>query len=446
MSVNSSSIINWTRGNLAPVLLLTSLFLFISKSLYNVPIGIMALIGVWYSFKYRKQLLQDPFIRTYILLFLCLWVPMLISFADAVNYSRTAATVFPYLRFLFFGIYVLYEIRRPGMIEKIQAAIFIIVAFWCIDAVIQLLFKVDLFGYPYRPGDITGMFYPRNTIAHVTASLSPFYFETIRKRSDRLGWLWLLLLPLFLVILSSGRRAAWIMLAISCAGYLYYLFRLSGGTGLGKRIVPVAAVIGIVCITAIATSQPLQDRISATMGLFRGDYRDFNYATAERLPIWNTAVAVFRDNWINGVGPRGFRYAYRNYSASDDFWVERGAAQPTTHPHQIILEILAETGVIGCIGLALFVYVFYRLIKNRNLLYVCYPSLLAILVAVFPLNSTLAFFSSFWASMFWWLTLMAVLTASISTAQMQAGPTPRPGRRPTFGSGAGEVPENPRYS
>ena len=187
------SIINRTRNNIAPILLITALFLFISKSLYNIPMGIMALIGVWYSFKHTKKLLQDPFTRAYILLFLCLWIPMLVSLVDAVNYGRSAETVFSYLRFLFFGIYILHEIRTPDILNKIQTAVFVIVAFWCIDAVVQLLFKIDLFAYPYRPGDITGMFYPRNTIAHVTASLSPFYFETIRRRSDRLPWLWLLL-------------------------------------------------------------------------------------------------------------------------------------------------------------------------------------------------------------------------------------------------------------
>ena len=425
ISIIPVSIFYRTRNNLAPILLITALFLFISKSLYNVPIGIMALIGVWYSIKHAKKLLQDPFIRGYILLFFCLWIPMLVSFVDAVNYGRSAETVFSYLRFLFFGIYVLVEIRTPDILKKIQVVIFAIVAFWCIDAIIQLLFKIDLFGYPYRPGDITGMFYPRNTIAHVTASLSPFYFETIRKRSDRLPWLWLLLLPLFMVILFSGRRAAWIMLAISCTGYLYYLFSLSGlSAHWGKKLVPIAAVIGIVCMTAIATSRPLQDRIRITMELFSGDYQKIDKATAMRLPIWNTALAMFRDNWINGVGPRGFRYAYKSYSAPDDYWVERGAALPTTQPHQIILEILTETGIIGFIGLGSFVYVFYRLVKNRNLLFQCYPGLLAILVAIFPLNSNLAFFSSYWASMFWWLVLLAVLIGAISAAHGESGSTP----------------------
>lgn len=422
MSALSNFCVNWIRTNLAPILLITALFLFISKSLYNVPIGIMAVIGAWYSFRHARNILRDPFLRNYILLFFCLWIPLLISFADTVNYIRSAETVFPYLRFLFFGIYVLYEIRSPGVLDKIRNAVFIIIAFWCIDAVIQLLFKVDLFGYPYRPGDISGMFYPRNTIAHVTACLSPFYFDAIRKRSDRLRWLWLLLLPLVVVILSSGRRASWIMLAVSCAGYLYYLFRLNSSSGyLLKKMIPVAAVIGIVCVTVIATNQQLRDRINITMGIFSGDYQEFDIATARRLPIWNTAVAMFKDNWINGIGPRGFRYAYRQYSSPDDYWVKNGGTLPTTQPHQIILEVLSETGVIGVVGLALFVYVFYRLVKNNNLLFNTYPSLLAILVAIFPFNTNMAFYGSYWASMFWWLVVMAILSGSIYAVQAQPG-------------------------
>ena len=414
------------RANHAPVLLLISLFLFISKSLYNVPMGIMALIGVWYSCKYWKQLLRDPVIRSHVLLFFCLWLPMLISLVDAVNMRRSAATVFPYLRFLFFGIYVLHEIRKAGVLEKIRAGIFVITAFWCIDAVIQLCLGIDLFGFPYRAGDITGLFYPRNTIAHVTASLSPFYFEMIRRRSARLPWLWLLLLPLFIVILFSGRRAAWIMLALSCAGYLYYLLRLSGSYAwVSKRIIPIALILAVVCVTAIGTSQTLRDRINITMELFSGDYQRIDAATAMRLPIWNTAASMFRDNWVNGVGARGFRYAYSSYSAPDDYWVKNGGAQPTTQPHQIILEILAETGTIGCLGLALFVYLLYRLVKHGHHFMECYTGLLALFVATFPFNTNMAFYGSYWASMFWWLVVVTLLTASIGSKPEQARAVPR---------------------
>lgn len=421
ISVLSAFCYSWLRKNLAAVLVISTLLLFISKSLYNVPIGIMALIGAGYTFRHAREILRDPFTRTYVTLFLCLWLPMLIAFIDAVNYGRSAETVFPYLRFLFFGIFVLREIKITAELDKIHFVVFIITAFWCIDAVIQFLFKIDLFGYPYNPGDITGMFYPRNTIAHVTACLSPFYFESIRKRSDHLRWLWLLLLPLFAVILLSGRRAAWIMLAVSSAGYLIYLLKITGSyVKYRKRIIPLAAIIAVVCAAVIASNQPLRDRITSTMGLFSGDYKQVDLATAHRLPIWNTAVAMFKDNWINGVGPRGFRYAYRSYSGPDDFWVKLGGAQPTTQPHQIILEVLAETGVIGCLGMALFVYLFYRLIKHEKLLTSTYTGMLAILVAVFPFNSHLAFYSSYWGSMFWWLVVMAFLSGSTATSYMSS--------------------------
>ena len=148
------------------------------------------------------------------------------------------------------------------------------------------------------------------------------------------------------------------------------------------------------------------------MGLFSSDYEQIDLATAHRLPIWNTAVSMFRDNWINGVGPRGFRYAYRHYARPDDFWVNLGGIQPTTQPHQIILEVLAETGLIGCLGAALFVYLFYRLVTRQKLLFSIFPCLLAVFVAVFPFNTHMAFYSSYWGSMFWWLLVMAFLSAS----------------------------------
>lgn len=411
----------WTKTHSAAVLLVTTMFLFISKSLYNVPIGIMALLGVWYTFRYAEQILRDLFTRTYILLFLCLWLPMLVAYIDAENYGRSAETVFPYLRFLFFGIFVLHEIRKPAVFDKIRIVVFIITAFWCIDAIIQLLFKIDLFGYPYMSGSITGMFYPRNTIGQVAACLSPFYFEAVRKSSDRLRWSWLLILPLFAAILMSGRRSAWIMLAVSSTGYLYYLVKITGSYAqYRKRIIPLAAIIAGVCAIVITTNQPLRDRVHATMGLFSSNYEQIDLATAHRLPIWNTAVAMFRDNWINGVGPRGFRYAYRRYATADDFWVNLGGAQPTTSPHQIVLEVLTETGVIGCLGVALFVYLFYRLVKHQKLWFSTYLGLLAILVAVFPFNTHMAFYSSYWGSMFWWLVVMAFLSGTTATSYMSS--------------------------
>jgi hypothetical protein len=76
------------RGNMPLILLAITLFLFISKSLYNVPIAIMALIGLYKTIRSPRDVWDDQLTRLFIILFMCIWIPLLISLIDAVNISR----------------------------------------------------------------------------------------------------------------------------------------------------------------------------------------------------------------------------------------------------------------------------------------------------------------------------------------------------------------------
>lgn len=401
---------NWLKSNLAFLLMLSALILFTSKSLYNIPIGIMSLIGLFRFIKSPALIWSTPVARAFTILFLCLWLPLLISFIDAVNYQRSAQTVFPYLRFLFAGLFVIQEIDKPHTLNKLKLVIFCIIAFWCIDAVIEFLFKTDLFGNPYRPGTISGIFYPEITAGHVTAALSPLYFESIRAHSKQHKWLWLLLIPLFMVVLLSARRAAWIMLAVSCSGFVLYLLKRSHyDKTLVKKLCVLAVVIIASMSLVVAAHKPLQARIQVTMGLFSGDYQIINEATATRLPVWRTAINIFQDNWINGIGPRGFRFVYQDYSHADNPFFKNGQ----THPHQLLLEVLAETGMIGLLGLLLFTLVFIRFLLQQDLVMALWPWWLAVLTAVFPVNTHMAFYGSYWSSIFWWLLILTFTAASI---------------------------------
>jgi len=396
------------KSNLAFILLLLTLVLMVSKSLYNVPVSIMAIIGLTRMIRSPRLVFADPLIRVYSVLFLCLWLPLLISLPDAVNVGHSARTVIPYLRFLFMGIYVLLEKDNILVYSRLTAAVFCVAVFWGVDATIQYIFGTNLFGYPYQPGHITGMFYPDNTIAHVLAALSPLYFESVRIYSKKYRWVWLAILPLLVVILLSGRRAAWIMLAISVAGYLFYLFRHTGIGHSARRNLLLIILAGLATtLVVILTSTPLQDRMAVTAGLFSLDYELTDLATARRLPIWETAVEIFRHNWINGVGPRGFRYVYQQYSSNNNFWHETG----TTHPHQLLLEVLVETGVIGFVGLALFAWIFcsFFMVKARASSTV-FPWILSIFLVMFPFSTNMAFYGSYWASVIWWFLVVAFVS------------------------------------
>lgn len=401
----------WGKDNLAVLLMLAALFLFASKSLYNIPVGIMALIGLYRLLAHSSAVFNNPLTKVFCVLFLCLWVPLLVSLIDAVNPARSAQTVFPYLRFLFAGIYIIYETRSKSLWEKLSLGAFFIIVFWCLDALIQYVLGFDLFGYPRLRGQIHGVFYPEITIGHVTAALSPLYFHGVYTYGKRCRWLWLLLLPLFLVILLSGRRAAWIMLIVGIAGYALYLFKLPDRKVL-KRLAVIGAVFLSIAIMVVINNKEFKHRVELTAGLFSGDYATIDKASAWRLTLWHTSLTVFQDNWINGIGPRGFRYVYTQYSDTGDEFHSQGQ----THPHQLVLEVLTETGVIGLAGLILFVYFFHRFVRKRRLGMAVYPCWLAVLVATFPINTHMAFYGSYWSSLFWWLMMLFFAATASSPA------------------------------
>lgn len=409
-----ANILSWLKNNLAALLVLLALALFVSKSLYNYPVGIMAVLGLYRFIRAPKQLWEHVHGRIILSLFLCLWLPMLFALPDAVSFEHSLETVLGYIRFLFMGVYLLTELKTPGAKNFLLVGIFFLVSFWCIDATVQVLFSINLFGYPYEERHITGMFYPKNTIAHICAGLSPLYFELIRQKYRQNKSVLLLLFPLFIVILLSGRRAAWIMLFVSVSGYLgfYIMTRTSAAISAKQVLLPGLVMFAILATVAI-THEPTNRKIKTTLGLFSYNYETVDQATARRLPLWFTSLRMAKDHWINGVGPRGYRHAYSDFTNDDDYWKESGQ----THPHQLLLEVLTESGVIGLLGLLLFLLIFYRFAVSSAVEPPLFPWAWAVLVVIFPINTHMAFYGAYWSSFFWLLLASCLVAASPATRE-----------------------------
>ena len=409
-----NKITSWTNDNYAWLLILSGLLLFSTKTLFNIPMGIMAILGLYQVIKSHQSILGDRRVKYLLAIFLCLWLPMLISLTDAVNLSRSSATVFSYVHFLFAAIFIVFSLQSIETRNKIQKGIFIIVCFWCIDALIQFSIGKNLFGYPYVPPQLTGMFYPKVRLGHVVAVLSPFIFEYIRQRFNTRPWLTLIIIPVCVVVLLSGKRVAWIMFFIAVALYLVYLWIAV------KQISPKAIIISI--ILGLGTSfllytfhQPFQHRLDQSLGVFSYNYEKADIASARRLDLWETSLKIFHTNWVNGIGPRGFRNTYSKYADKDNYWMKNGLSGQT-HPHQFLMEIAAETGIIGIIGYLLFwlalATTIWREYKSKNTSYIAWS--LCVIVAMFPLNAHLAFYGSYWSSFVW-------LILPISAAWLNTG-------------------------
>ena len=163
----------------------------------------------------------------------------------------------------------------------------------------------------------------------------------------------------------------------------------------------------------------LRTRLHDTSGLFSSNAQAIDAATAYRLTLWRTGARIFADHWLTGIGPRGFRHIYADYAAPDDFWIKRiGSGQ--THPHQFMLEIAIESGVIGLAAFIAFYVLLLRLLSRPTTGRVVPVWLLGAAVAWLPLNAHLAFYGAYWSTLAWLLLAVGLAETRVPVARHQA--------------------------
>lgn len=397
----------FVRDNHAWLLVAAALLLLSTETLSLVPQGIMAALGLYHVIRHQREIYQDKAIRALLVLFLCLWLPQLASLIGAVNLERSAKSALLYPLYLFCGVFILRELTRPGNLSRLCLALLLIVVFWCVDALIQYATGTNLLGYPYQDGMLSGMFHPKLRLGIILAVLVPVALEALRNVNRDSLYPWLLLIPFIVVVLLSGRRSAWLMLIIGLSAYLpLAVLSLSSKA---RYIITGALCVAVLLVGTVYFKSPdINRRIVVLTGMLGSEYQA-ERATSMRTPIWDTAYNMLQDNWLNGVGPRGFRYAYRNYADEDNYFVRRGQ-DGQTHPHLVFLEIAVETGAIGLVGFILFylIVLHYWWRGRRSLSSAAWTS--ALLAATFPLNAHLAFYGSYWSG-FLWLLVACMLAA-----------------------------------
>ena len=148
-------------------------------------------------------------------------------------------------------------------------------------------------------------------------------------------------------------------------------------------------------------STDFQQRIERSMTIFNGSEAGIDFALADRLPIWKTAWNMFENHPVNGIGAHAFRKAYPDYASADDVWQQQGGVG--MHAHHWLLEILAETGLIGLLifGFALFKLLEFSKHHNNNDYSWAY--FIALIAAFLPIASTYSLFASFWSICLWFI-------------------------------------------
>jgi O-antigen ligase len=370
-------------------------------------LGALASLAVlsWRRFRDGTALIGREAWALVTALFFCYWLPQLFSAFDAIDSARAWREVLQDLRYLPFMWLVAIAVAARRGRRIVFTGLGVIALFWTLDAAVQAMTGYSL-GGQNTSDRLSGIFGADNLkLGLVLAALSPFALDSVARRFHAAGWIVVALL-LGSVLLLAGSRGSWLM---------YGLVMVASGwrrLGRNKLLIVMAAGALLGSLLAFSFSAQFADRIERSAEIFSGDAHGLDEALSGRWSIWRAAAGMIAAHPINGVGTRGFRDAYAKYAAPDDFWLSRGQSG-ALHAHQIVMEVLAETGLIGLgiwlMGAALALRA-WRWAMPAARARSAVPAL-ALAVTAFPLNTSLAFYSNFWGGVF--LLLLALFAGAL---------------------------------
>ncbi|MEO7062293.1 MAG: O-antigen ligase family protein, partial [Dokdonella sp.] len=309
----------------------------------ELPLACLALAGL-VLLAQRRIDLREPATHLVLALFACYWLPALLSGLSAVEPEKSASTIASTLRFLPFGLFVVWALRDAARWTTLTVAIGVVVALWLVDAYVQMATGYSLGGVA-EAERLSGIFGAGNLkFGPVLATLSPFVLLGARACWGRRG-LALAFVLLAAPILLAGSRAAWLSYALVSVLVAWHETR--NVRWFAAVLVALAIAFATLATLALHDSTRFDARIDRSLLALHGTEHAVDEASAGRLSIWRTALAMSAAHPLTGVGVRGFRYAYPHYATPGDRFVDTTSDTGASHAHQIVLEVLSETGAIG---------------------------------------------------------------------------------------------------
>lgn len=393
-------------------------------------LGALAAIAMLLLSRFRggMTLLSGPAWALTSVLFAAYWLPQVVSTFDAVDPLRAfgeSATDLRYLPFLWLAASAVANARGRRITF---GGLAVIVLVWTIDALLQaltdtspLFFGLDSIKQAVsgrsmcsaeemaRVDRLGGVLGPCNLkLGQVLASLSPFAMYAVGRRFGAGGWV-VAAAAVGTVVVLAGSRASWITFGL--------VLVLSGWRLLGWKKLAAVFAFGLVSLLVLGlTSDQVSKRLERTASALTADEQGVDSALSGRGRIWGAALCMVRTHPFNGIGARGFREAFPACDPQPTEEAEWGKG-PAFHAHQIVLEVLSETGGFGLLlwlagaALAWRAWRFAEAAARER----ARPAMLALAVTVFPFNTHLAFYSTFWGGLT--LLLAALYAGSLLGAR-----------------------------
>lgn len=356
--------------------------------------------------KYFK--LKNFFDNYFFKFFFVFWIIISLRslFSEDIYFSLKSSL--PFIRFAIFALAIQYLIQNNS--KRIFILLMILSPLLCIvaaDGLFQFYSGVNILGHPLPElaGRLSGFFKDELIIGSYIARFSPiliglYYYSKYLKyiRSNLDYYLIIFIFFLLLVVFCSGERVSTIYLITS---FCLLIFILDAKL-INKIILTLTAITFLTLV--IINSERIKERLIfntlESTNLVNQD--TFNY---KKLYIYSVAhhshilaaYDIFKENILFGSGVKMFRKICDKRHNVNEY-------SCTTHPHNLIMQFLSETGILGLLFyfLSLF-YVLLKLLKIFKLKILNRISdfhrcqfffLTALLISLFPILPSGSFFNN----------------------------------------------------
>lgn len=277
------------------------------------------------------------------------------------------SSIFTFRHALFvFAFYYLY-INKILNLNLLNLILIFVSLFLLIDASYQYKFDNNIFGYKILHPNRASSFFGDELIMgsytfRILALIIPltFFLNANFSKNKTLIKLSLIFFILFVLLILSGERLAFFLFLI----YFFCIISLFVKKYLNKLFIFFLAISVVIFI--LKMNDNFSKRlIYATMDnltsfVFKNNVEKENILSLSEMHDhhYTTGMNMFKDNILFGQGPKMFRIK------CNDIKFRYGEHACSTHPHNIIIQFLAELGVIG---ISFLVYFYYSLFSNVKL-------------------------------------------------------------------------------
>lgn len=358
-------------------------------NVFHILISIFFLIEIYKEKKF--YFFKDYFF--YLLVFL--WISFLINLFFSSNPEAGLSRSIGFVRFilLIFAIKYIFLYEKEKYIKFILngwLTVFIIVT---LDLLFEFYFGKNTLGFEsYMPGRLASFLNDELKIGGYYLGFGLISIATIYNFNYKKYYLIPIIILTFLIVsFLIGERSNFIKFFVIIFLFTILIYKKK----LLNCLIIFISLILILC-AFILKNENLKYRY-----LDQINYSKLN----ESLYIqhYKSAISVYRENSFFGVGIKNFRNEIiKEKYKSNKNWNNRHII--STHPHQINLEFLTETGLFGFLCyLIFFILSFFKTtkiyFKNKNKFLL--SSILFCLIYLNPVLPSGSFFTTYSATIFW---------------------------------------------